>query len=133
MRTIKDLPKTPTAILDCCPKPPSKPESPAYPTYGRFPEKDIPIVVQLKDFTWLLGRTLMRTFRELNAEEVQRERDERNRNVTLSAQFFFQFGQDITPLFATPCQLYESAASLLLQRQPTNGIGVRAPSDLGGR
>ena len=57
MRNIKDLPETVTAILDC-PKPPSKPESPAYPTCGLFAEKDIPRVVQLKDFSCLLGRTL---------------------------------------------------------------------------
>ena len=42
-------------------------------------------------------------------------------NVTLSAQYIFQFGQGITPLFTTPCQLHESAAPLLLQHQPMNG------------
>ena len=50
MRTIKDLLETVTAILNFCSKPPSKPESPAYPTCGLFAVKDIPIVVQLKDF-----------------------------------------------------------------------------------
>jgi len=49
MRTIKNLPETVMAILDC-PKPPHKPESPAYPACGLFAEKDILIVVQLKDF-----------------------------------------------------------------------------------
>ena len=54
MRTIKDLPETVTAIL-YCPKPPFKPESPLYPTCDLFAEKEIPIVVQLKHFAWLLN------------------------------------------------------------------------------
>ena len=77
MRTTKDLPETVTKIFDC-PKPPSKPERPAYPTCGLFAEKDVPIVVQLKDFAWLLGRTLTRTVTEENSEDVDGERDEQN-------------------------------------------------------
>ena len=38
MQTVKDLPQTVTATLNC-PKPPSKPERPAYPTCGLFAEK----------------------------------------------------------------------------------------------
>ena len=49
-----------------------------YPNCGLFAEKGIPIVVQLKDFAWLLGRTLGRTVTEENAEEVERGRDEQN-------------------------------------------------------
>ena len=66
MRIIKDLPETVTAIL-YCPKPPFKPESPLYPTCDLFAEKDIPLMVQLKHFAWLLKRTLTRTVREGNA------------------------------------------------------------------
>ena len=73
-----DLSRSFDIISRNCPKPPSKPESPAYPTCGLFAEKDIPIVVQLKDFAWLFGRTLTRTVTEENAEEVERERDEQN-------------------------------------------------------
>ena len=72
MRTIRDLPETVTTILDFL-KPPSKPKSSPYPTCGLFAEKDVPVVVQLKDFARLLGRTLTRTVTEENAEEVERE------------------------------------------------------------
>ena len=51
MQTVKDLPEMVTATLNC-PKPPSKPERPAYPTCGLFAEKHIPIVVQLEDFAY---------------------------------------------------------------------------------
>lgn len=63
-------------IFDCCLKLFFKFESFVYFIYGCFLEKDILIVVQLKDFIWLFGCILMRIFRELNVEEVERERDE---------------------------------------------------------
>ena len=75
IRTIKDLQETVTTLLDCQ-NPPSKPESPAYPTFGLFAEDDIPIVVQLKDFAWLLGRTLTRTVPGECPEGDDREQDE---------------------------------------------------------
>ena len=53
-----------------CPKPPSRPGSPLYPTFGLFAEEEIPITVQLKDFAWLFGRNLTRTPAEERAEET---------------------------------------------------------------
>ena len=116
MGTIKDLPETLTAILDC-PKPPLKPESPVYPTCGLCRERERktyrPIVVQLNYFPWLLGHSLTRTVREENAEEVERERDKQNPQCdAVSSVNRNQFGQD-NSLFTTPCQLYKAAASFL--------------------
>ena len=119
VRTIKDLPETVTAILDC-PKPPCKPESPACPTCGLFAEKDIPIVVQLKDFAWLLPRTLTKTVTEENAEEVEREQDEQNPQCDAVSSVHLPVLSGYNSLIHNTIPVTR-VNCLLLQHQPMNG------------
>ena len=53
-RSIKDLPQT--TLLEC-PAPQTNPKSPTYPSYGINVE-DLPVTAKLRDFAWLLGRSL---------------------------------------------------------------------------
>ena len=60
------------------PKRPSKPDSPVYLVYGPFPEGEIPIIVELKDFAWLLGPTFTRAAPGECPDEDERERDDQS-------------------------------------------------------
>ena len=66
-RSVKDLPPSLTALLEC-PKPPSKPTAPIHPAFGLFSEEEIPITLSLHDYAWLLARNLTR---ETGSDEVQ--------------------------------------------------------------
>ena len=53
-RSIKDIPET--RLLECA-DPPAKPKSPIYPSFNLSTD-ELPITVKLKDFAWLLARSL---------------------------------------------------------------------------
>ena len=55
-RSIKDIPET--RLLECA-DPPANPQSPTYPSFNLSTDK-LPITVKLKDFAWLLARSLTR-------------------------------------------------------------------------
>ena len=103
-----------------------------YPNCGLFAEKGIPIVVQLKDFAWLLGRTLTRTVTEENAEEVERGRDEQNlqRDAVSSVHLPVWSGYNslihntmpvtrvsCPPLVAAPAHEWKTLLTILMQAQ----------------
>ena len=53
-RSIKNIPET--RLVDCA-DPPAKPKSTTYPSFALSTD-DLPITVKLKDFAWLLARSL---------------------------------------------------------------------------
>ena len=55
-RSIKDIPET--RLLECA-DPPAKPKSPIHPSFNLSTD-ELPITVKLKDFAWLLARSLTR-------------------------------------------------------------------------
>ena len=58
-RSIKELPQSITELMDC-PKPASKPQCTAYPSFKLLNDAEIPSSVKRPDAVWLLGCTLMR-------------------------------------------------------------------------
>ena len=58
-RSIKELPQSITELMDC-PKPASKPQCTAYPSFKLLNDVEIPSSVKRPDAVWLLGCTLMR-------------------------------------------------------------------------
>ena len=55
-RSVTDIPET--RLLEFA-DPPAKPKSPTYPSFGLSTD-ELPITVTLKDFAWLLARSLTR-------------------------------------------------------------------------
>jgi len=69
-RSIKEFPESITALEER-PKPQSKPTGSAQSLFGFYDEKDLPIVVRLQDFPWLLARHLTRAPNEYDEEEEE--------------------------------------------------------------
>lgn len=68
------MPETTTTILEC-PSPAPKPTSPVFPSFGLFAPNEIPIVVNMQEFAWLLARNLS-SQRQANDELPLEERNE---------------------------------------------------------
>ena len=127
---MEEVPETITTILEC-PSPTPKPTSPVFPSFGLFAPNEIPIVVNMQDFAWLLARNFSCQqqandevpLRERN-EDLQEERGPCSKTIPVWSAFnsLISSPMDVTkvgmpPLLPSPAHEWPTLLTILMQAQ----------------